>query len=196
MDESMAEPSLWVERYIGGVTARGRVLDVACGRGRHIALARRLGYAVTGVDRDVAAARQSFGSARDLSLIERDLEDGSAFPFEAQSFDGVIVTNYLWRPILGDIVAAVSPTGLLLCETFRAGNERYGRPSRPDFLLRPGELLGAVADKLTVIAYEDVTLLEPARVVQRICAVGALHPWIDQPPEVGESLARDGGCPS
>jgi SAM-dependent methyltransferase len=178
----MAEASLWVERYIGGIVARGGVLDVACGQGRHIALARRLGYPVTGIDRNLSAARQIFGADDGVSLHERDLEDGSAFPFEPRSFDGVIVTNYLWRPILGDIVDAVSPSGLLLYETFRTGNARYGSPSRSDFLLRPGELLGAVEGKLTVIAYEDITLSEPARVVQRICAVGAMHPWIDQPP--------------
>ncbi len=187
----MAEAPLWVKRYIGGVVAGSRVLDLACGSGRHISLARELGYAVTGIDRNIAAAKQLFDHDGRVELIEKDLEDGSAFPFAPQSFGGVIVTNYLFRAVLAYVVDAVASDGMLLYETFRIGNERYGRPSRSDFLLRPGELISVVTSKLTVIAYEDVTLSEPARVVQRICAVGALHPWIDQPPHVSECRSAD-----
>ncbi len=176
--------SPWVARWIAGVPAGGRVLDVACGRGRHIALARGLELRVTGVDRDVAAARERFPGDGRVELIAADLEAGQPFPFAAGSFDGVIVTNYLWRPILADIVAAVSPGGVLIYETFRLGNARYGKPSNPDFLLRPGELLETVRNKLHVVAYEDVTERDPARVLQRICAVGPTHPWIDVPPGV------------
>lgn len=182
MGQAMSGASPWVKRFIGGVKPSGRVLDVACGTGRHMALARELGFAVTGVDRDTAAARAVFAGDDAIRLVERDLEDGSAFPFPPGSFDGVIVTNYLWRPILEAIVGAVAPAGVLIYETFRLGNERYGKPSRPDFLLRPGELLAAVSGKLQVVAFEDVALGAPDRVVQRICAVAPGHPWIDLPP--------------
>lgn len=98
-------------------------------------------------------------------------------PFAAHTFGLVVVTNYLWRPILPDIVAAVARDGLLVYETFAAGHERYGRPDNPDFLLRPGELIDAVSRRLTPLAYEHVKLAEPDRIVQRICAAGPLHPW-------------------
>ncbi len=189
----MSEASLWVQRYIGGVAHGSRVLDVACGQGRHIELARALGFNATGVDRDISTARRRFGSDSGVSLVELDLEVGNAFPFERASFGCVIVTNYLWRPILPDIVAAVSPVGMLLYETFRTGNERYGRPSNSNYLLQPGELVSAVAGKLVVIAYEDVTLSAPDRVVQRICAVGGQHPWIFEPPAAKESRTSNGG---
>jgi hypothetical protein len=116
--------------------------------------------------------------------VTADLEDGRPWPFPPVSFDGVIVTNYLWRPILPAIVAAVAADGVLLYETFRLGNERHGRPTRRDFLLEPGELLGAVAGRLVPIAYEDVTLADTLRCVQRICAVGPDHPWISAPPSL------------
>lgn len=189
----MAEASLWVERYIGGIRSGGRVLDVACGSGRHIALSRSLGYDTVGIDRDLGAARAAFGADAGVRLVQRDLEDGSPFPFEPGSFDGVVVTNYLWRPILADIVAAVAPGGLLLYETFRVGNERFGKPSRPDFLLRPGELLAAVAGSLHVVAYEEVTFTDRPRVVQRVCAIGRDHPWVSEPPQMDESRKSDRG---
>lgn len=182
----MSSPSIWVERYLGGVASGGHVLDVACGGGRHIELARRLGFQVTGVDRDIAAARARFADDPQVQILAADLENGSPLPFQPATYKGVIVTNYLWRPILADIVAAVAPAGLLIYETFRQGNERLGKPSRPDFLLRPGELLEAVAGKLSVIAYEEVTLRGPMRAVQRICAAAPGHPWIDMPFERDE----------
>lgn len=191
MEAAMPGPSLWVERYLVGVASGGRVLDVACGGGRNIALARRLGLDVTGVDRDIAAAAARFANDRRVKLVAADLEDGSPFPFAAATFQAVIVTNYLWRPILPAIVAAVDRGGLLIYETFRQGNERLGKPSRPDFLLRPGELLEAVAGKLSVIAYEEVTLRGPMRVVERICAAAPGHPWIDMPFELDETRAPE-----
>lgn len=183
----MLSPSLWVERYIGGVPDGGNVLDVACGGGRHLGLARRLGFDATGVDQDIAAAQVRFADDPHVRLMAADLEAGRPFPFPPGAFHGVIVTNYLWRPILPDIVAAVAPAGLLIYETFRQGNERLGKPSRPDFLLRPGELLEAVAGRLSVLAYEEVTLRAPMRVVERICAAAVGHPWIDMPFELYET---------
>ena len=123
------------------------------------------GHAVTGVDRsaEAIASAARFGRA-----LQADIEDGP-WPFAGQLFGAVVVTNYLWRARLPDIVAAVAPGGVLLYETFAAGNESVGKPSRPDFLLQPGELLGACAG-LRVVAYEDGFLADPERFVQRIAA--------------------------
>ena len=141
------------------------LLDVACGAGRHMQWFAQRGHAVTGVDRDPAAIASAsrFGQA-----VLADIENGP-WPFAGQRFGAVVVTNYLWRARLPDIVAAVAPGGVLLYETFAAGNESVGKPSRPDFLLQPGELLAACAG-LRVVAYEDGFLAAPERFVQRIAA--------------------------
>lgn len=156
------------------------MLDVACGSGRHLRLALAAGHPVVGIDRDIAtlADLTRKDSAR---IISADLETGAPFPLQGEKFAGVIVTNYLWRPILPDIVAAVADDGLLIYETFATGHQ--GRPSRPEFLLKPGELIEAVAGRLTVMAFENVRRGEPHRVVQRIAAVGPAHPWLAVPPE-------------
>jgi SAM-dependent methyltransferase len=188
-ENAMPRPSLWVERYLSGVAEGGLVLDLACGRGRHIALARELDLEVVGIDRDIAVASARFAVDPLVRLVAADLENGGALPFQPGTFAGVVVTNYLWRPILPDIVAAVAPGGLLIYETFRQGNERLGKPSRADFLLRPGELLDAVAGRLSVLAYEEVTLRGPMRVVERVCAAAPGHPWIDMPFQLDEERA-------
>ena len=121
-----------------------------------------------------------------VELIEADLEGGSPWPLLGRVFDAVIVTNYLHRPLLPDIVAAVAPRGILIYETFAAGQGRFGKPSNPDFLLRPGELLDAVRDKLIPFAYEQV-MLDGPRIVQRIAAVGPGHPWLKAPPAKGDA---------
>ena len=163
----MTEPSPWIVRFAPLVPAAGTVLDVACGGGRHTQFFLSRGHAVVAVDRDVSAV---IGSGAEV--IEADLEDGSPFPLAGRRFDGVVVTNYLWRPILPAIVDAVAPGGVLLYETFAAGNERFGRPRRPEFLLAPGELLEAVGAGFRVVGYEDVVVDEPRpAAVQRICAV-------------------------
>lgn len=175
-------PSDWVVRFYSGIKHKGRVLDVACGAGRHFSLGMSSGKRIVGVDRDITQARQ-YSVAQNLELIEADLEDGRPFPFRGQHFDGVIVTNYLWRPILADIVAAVAVDGILIYETFGIGQEKLGRPANPDFLLRPGELMQAVAGKLRIVAFEHARLPRPDRVVQRIAAVGLEHLWPgDEPP--------------
>lgn len=190
-------PSPWIERYLAGVPEPGPIADVACGSGRHLRLARARGYSVIGIDRDLTGLADMHADPK-VSLIEADLEAGSSFPLARQSCPGIIVANYLWRPLLPDIVAAVSSDGVLIYETFAIGNERFGRPSNPDFLLRPGELLAAVAGHLTPIAYEHVTEITPTsgldartgtptpapslRVRQRIVAVGPDHIWLNEPP--------------
>jgi SAM-dependent methyltransferase len=159
-----------VQRWSHLVPAGGAVLDVACGHGRHMRWFAQRGHPVTGVDRspEAIAAVQHLGEA-----VLSDIENGP-WPFAGRAFAGVIVTNYLWRPLLPTILQAVAPGGVLIYETFTAGNETVGKPSRPDFLLEPGELLRACAG-LRVIAYEDGFLDEPARFVQRIAAVRSIE---------------------
>jgi SAM-dependent methyltransferase len=157
------------------------VLDVACGSGRHLRLALDRGLAVTGIDRDLSGVADLEGRP-DVSLIAADLEDGRPFPLAGARFDAVIVTNYLWRPILPDIVGCVASDGILIYETFAIGQERLSKPRNREFLLRPGELLAAAAPGLIPVAYEHVRLVDPPRLVQRIAAVGPDHFWLIDPP--------------
>lgn len=150
------------------------MLDVACGGGRHTRFFLEHGHPVTAVDRDTSGLADLAG-LHGLEILECDLEDGAPLPFRGRTFDAVVVTNYLHRPLLTDIVAAVAAGGVLLYETFAVGQERFGRPHNPDFLLRAGELLDAVRGALRVVAYEDLILEDPdPRAVQRIAAVRAL----------------------
>ncbi len=146
------------------------MLDLACGGGRHSRYFADLGYRVLAVDRDAGALGALAGTAGVETLVA-DLES-AAWPLGRRRFGGVVVTNYLHRPLFAHILAAVAGNGVLIYETFAAGNERFGKPSNPDFLLRPGELLGLVSGKLRVIAYEDLEVGEPGpAMVQRLCAV-------------------------
>jgi SAM-dependent methyltransferase len=158
-------PSPWVERWAPLIEPRGTVLDVACGSGRHLRWLQSLGFAVTGVDRDTQALEPLRPLGR---VIVADIEH-AAWPLDGETFNAVVVTNYLWRPLLATIVASVAPGGVLIYETFAAGNEAFGKPSNPDFLLLPGELLWACST-LQVVAYEDGLLDGPPRRVQRIVA--------------------------
>lgn len=161
-------PSAWVKRWMHLVPEGGRVLDVACGAGRHLRLFSEANRAVSGVD--IAAAAIKSIAIEGAELVVADIENGP-WPFAGRQFDGVVVTNYLWRALLPTIVASVAPGGALIYETFAVGNETVGKPTRPDFLLKPGELLAACKDALRVVAYEDGFLDAPARYVQRIAAV-------------------------
>jgi SAM-dependent methyltransferase len=163
--ELLLNPSPWVTRWSHLIAPDGRVLDVACGSGRHLRWLHAQGFAVTGVDRDAAAVEPLRSLGR---VIVADIEK-APWPLTGENFDAVIVTNYLWRPLLSTIVASVAPGGVLIYETFAAGNEAFGKPSNPDFLLLPGELLWACAP-LQVVAYEDGLLADPPRRVQRIAA--------------------------
>ncbi|MDR7307830.1 class I SAM-dependent methyltransferase [Rhodoferax saidenbachensis] len=162
--------SPWVQRWSHLLAANATVLDVACGAGRHLEWFLRRGHAVTGIDRDISVAAQRVPHT---TLIQADIEN-APWPLvrgqQPQQFGAVVVTNYLWRALLPTLVASVAPGGVLLYETFAAGNETVGRPSRPDFLLQPGELLRACAG-LQVVAYENGYLDQPPRFVQRIAAV-------------------------
>jgi SAM-dependent methyltransferase len=147
----------------------GAVLDVACGLGRHMRWFHERNHPVAGVDRSQAAIESvaHLGEA-----IQADIENGP-WPLPGRRFAGVVVTNYLWRPLLPRMVDSVAPGGVLLYETFAHGNATVGRPSRPEFLLQPGELLAACAG-LRIVAYEDGFEAAPARFVQRIAAVREL----------------------
>lgn len=169
----LTEPSQWVVRWAERVPAGGRVLDVACGRGRHARLLAARGHPVEAVDRDPAVLSWLAGVAK-VTARCADIESGS-WPYEGQRFAGIVVANYLWRPLFPRLLAALAGEGVLIYETFAEGNERYGRPSNPDFLLRPGELLEIVRGRLRVIAYEDLFVSDPRpAMVQRICATAAL----------------------
>ncbi len=172
-----SNPSPWVRRFLSGIKAGGDILDVACGAGRHMRLALDEGYRVTGIDKDLSCVEE-LGARPDVALIEADLESGRPFPLREQRYDGVIVTNYLWRDILADIIGCVAPDGVLIYETFALGHERHGKPSSPDFLFRNNELLEAVLPELTVVAYEHgIRQGDFPKIVQRIAACGPEHPW-------------------
>lgn len=161
-------PSPWVRRWAGAIRPGGRVLDVACGYGRHLRFLSSLGFSVVGVDRDEEAL-SALGPLDRVEVRVADLESG-AWPFAPGEFDGVVVTNYLHRPLFPHLVGALRSGGVLIYETFAAGNERYGRPSNPDFLLRPGELLKSV-EPLSVIAFEQGLISMPKQaLIQRVCA--------------------------
>jgi SAM-dependent methyltransferase len=167
------EPSAWIVRFASLVPAGGPVLDLAAGGGRHTRFFLGRGHPVTAVDRDVSGLADLRGEAT-LRIVEDDLEDGSPFPLKDREFAAVVVANYLHRPIFPDVVAAVGPGGVLIYETYARGQERFGRPRNPDFLLQPGELLDAVRGTLRVAAYEDLIIDDGGpRAVQRIAAVRA-----------------------
>jgi SAM-dependent methyltransferase len=159
-------PSAWVQRWAHLIAPGSTVLDVACGAGRHMRFLAARGHRVTGVDRNPEAVAISQASGE---VICADIENGP-WPFTGQTFDCVVVTNYLWRALLPTLVGSVAPGGVLIYETFAAGNESVGKPSRPDFLLQPGELLQATVG-LRTLAYEDGFESSPDRFVQRIVAV-------------------------
>ena len=146
-------PSPWIVRFAPLVPAGARVLDLACGTGRHARLFADRGCRVLAVDRD-AAALAALARVAGVETARLDLETG-AWPLAGEEFDAIVVANYLHRPLFPFLLASLAPDGLLLYETFARGNEAFGRPSNPDFLLEPGELLRLVAGRLKVVAYEE-----------------------------------------
>ncbi len=175
MVHEVPPPSAWVDRFAPLIPAGGAVLDLACGSGRHSRLLAGLGHPVEAVDRD-ATALASLQDFPGVSTRCADLEAGP-WPYGGRGFAGIVVANYLWRPLFPHLLAALDPGGVLIYETFMLGNERFGKPANPAFLLRTNELLDLVRPRLTVLAFEqgEVCLPRPA-VVQRLCALrgGAL----------------------
>ena len=168
-NHASSAPSAWVTRWAGLIMPGGSVLDVACGAGRHSLWLAARGHPVVAVDRDPAIPTWA-SAVSGVSWMIADLEAGT-WPLEGRRFDAVVVTNYLHRPLFPSLLDSLSPGGLLVYETFAQGNERFGRPSNPDFLLQPGELLEHVRGRLRVLAYEDVEEGPPRpAMMQRIVA--------------------------
>src|SRR5450830_1741954 len=167
----LGDASSWVTRWSHLVPPQGTVLDIACGQGRHLKWFSQRGHAVTGVDRSPEALQTaaSFGK-----VVLADIEN-CPWPLlgsndQVLRFNAVIITNYLWRPLFPVIADSVAPGGALIYETFAQGNETTGKPSRPDFLLRHGELLTTFAN-MHIVAFEEGFLENPARFIQRIAAI-------------------------
>ena len=159
----MTAPSAWVQRWAPLVT-HGTVLDVACGGGRHANFFLGRNLKVVAVDRDA----QAIPGAR---FVQADLENGNPWPLPGERFEAVVVTNYLYRPLMGQLRDCLAEGGVLIYETFMLGNERFGRPSNPEFLLRPGELLECFRG-LTVQGFEEGEVSDPKpAMIQRLCAV-------------------------
>lgn len=172
MSHASLAPSEWVRRW-SRLVPGGEVLDLACGQGRHARLFASLGCRVSALDRDRDALAGLEG-VPGVTTVFADLEDGSPWPLEPGRFAGIVVANYLYRPLFRHLIAALAPGGVLIYETFMAGNERFGKPSNPDFLLAPGELLAAFARELTVAAFEQGRVARPkAAMIQRLCALRA-----------------------
>lgn len=171
----MTAPSPWFVRHSPLVKAGGSVLDVAAGGGRHARLFAEAGHKVTAVDK-ATDALLPLGESHGVRVIMSDLEDGSPWPLPGETFDAVIVSNYLFRPLMPLLLASLAPDGVLLYETFARGNEVYSRPRNPDHLLNCGELLEFVRGKLQVVAYTHglVESGDQRSVRQAICAVNNL----------------------
>ena len=163
-------PSAWVQSHAGLVKPGGRVLDLAAGSGRHTRYFKGLGCKVTALDQDISGLQDLVEAGVEVLAI--DLEDGSPWPLGAREFDGIVVTNYLHRPLFPPLAGTLAAGGVLIYETFGVGNERFGRPSNPNFLLRPGELEQlAAAHGLQVLAYACGEVAEPKRAItQRMVA--------------------------
>ena len=168
-------PSSWVMRWVPLIPAAGIVLDLAAGHGRHTRALRAHGLRCVAADIDVSGLADLKRDAG-VEIVAVDLETG-AWPFAGRTFDGIVVANYLHRPHFSHLIESLRDNGILIFETFGAGNERLGRPRNPDFLLSPGELLGAFAQRLHVIAYEHGEERKPRPAVrQRLCAVKGIGP--------------------
>jgi len=182
---AISAPSAWMVRFAPLILPGARVLDLACGQGRHSRFFSARLCAVVAVDRDAQALSALAGLPR-VMTIAADLE-GGPWPLSGQRFDAIVVANYLHRPLLPALLDMVESEGVFLYETFAAGNEVYGRPSNPDHLLAPDELLSLLRERLTIVAFEQgrVGGVRPA-VVQRIAAVGRGRRWPPLlPPEAG-----------
>ena len=175
-------PSAWVIRFAPLIARGARVLDLACGHGRHALFLAARGAHVVAVDRE-AAVLATFADAPGVETRVLDLESG-AWPFAGERFDAIVAVHYLYRALFPHLLASLANDGVVLYETFAAGNAAYGRPANPEFLLTPGELLEFARGRLTVVAFEQglVGAARPA-VIQRLAAVGHGRAWPSPLPE-------------
>lgn len=175
--QTMDQPSQWVRRFAPLIPPKSRVLDLACGGGRHARYLASLGYQVLAVDKDVSVLRTN--PSENITCLSFDLELSDSpnqidWPLLTDRFGGIVVTNYLYRPLMSDLLGSLSEGGVLIYETFAKDNGLFGKPSNPDFLLKPGELLGLASLKpeFQVLAFEDGYVSEPKpAMVQRICLI-------------------------
>ncbi len=169
-------PSPWVQRFARLIPAGGQVLDLACGSGRHARHLAALGHQVLAVDRDNAALALAAGEGIQVEAFDLEAEGSAAWPawpLQPARFSGIVVTNYLHRALMPDLLASLAPGGVLIYETFAEGNSLFGKPSNPAFLLTQGELLRLAAGAgLRVLAFEDGFVQRPKpAMLQRLCAV-------------------------
>ena len=174
--------SPWIQRFSHLIAPGSSVLDLAAGGGRHVRWFLNQGCKVTALDRDIGPLKRLRSTLNirnnQLEILGADLEDGSPWPLRERRFDGIVVVNYLWRPLFPSILESLDVGGVLLYETFALGQEAFGRPKCSDFLLQPGELVSLVGERLTIVAFEH-GLVEggngPA-VKQRIAATLSVKP--------------------
>jgi len=163
--------SSWVVRFAPLITADGLVLDLACGSGRHTRYLWANGHSVVALDRSTEALKP-LKIIPGVEIVVADLDEGNPWPLAGRRFAGIVVTNYLHRPLFPVILDALADNGVLIYETFARGNEAFGKPSNPDFLLQPGELLDIARNSLRVVGFEEGIVSSPRpAVIQRICAV-------------------------
>ena len=170
--ELIASPSPWIVEHAACIPRAGRVLDLACGSGRHAIWLAAQGFQVHAIDRDVQATAHMRGM-QNIQVTIADIESGT-WPESDELYDGIVVSRYLFRPLLQKLAAMLKPDGVLIYETFMLGNERYGRPRNPDFLLRPDELSTVYSPLLKIHAFwQGVVAGEVPAVIQRICAINS-----------------------
>jgi len=163
--------SSWLRRFLPSIAPGGRVLDLAAGEGRHTRLLLDQGFRIVAADRKVAELRAHFGGDPRCDIVETDLEDGAPWKLGG-GFDGIVVSLYLHRPLFPALAASLAPGGMLIYETFMVGNERFGRPSKPEFLLRPNELFETFSRDLSIVAFEQGETTEPKpAMIQRLAAI-------------------------
>jgi len=163
------KPDPWVQRY-AELVPRGPVLDLACGKGRHGRYFLEQGYPVTFVDKDISGISGLFSyNNANAQLIKHDLESNSPWPFQPDQFSGIVVTNYLYRPLFPNLATAIKPGGIIIYKTFATGNEQFGKPKNPDFLLKEHELRTAFNKQFQEIAFFQGREINPDRITQAIC---------------------------
>lgn len=170
MHAVLSAPSPWVVKHAGLIIKGGRVLDLACGNGRNAVWLAKQGFRVNAVDQNAASLMQ-LPRHENIQNLLADVESGP-WPYPGELFDGIVVCNYLHRPMLALLATFLAPSGVLIYETFMSGNEKLGRPQNPDFLLKPDELLQVFSPVLDVVAFEQgEQALPKLAVMQKICAI-------------------------